>query len=104
MVESSDEAGMESQPNDEQADAINSRLDVLLEKRRHEFRRLVEMIRTLNERMDRGFGELRLEMRKTHELLEFFIRTQGEANRQFRATFGLHEDRLNAFEQRDSGA
>ena len=88
---------------DRRFDAMNLKIDVLHEDTLQHIRFLAEMIGATNERMDRGFDELRQEIRKTNEHLAFFIATQSAANDQFRAMFANHEIRLNGIEQRNAG-
>ena len=89
--------------SDERFDRIEGRLDrmgVLFDEQRQLLLVVAEGVAAANERMDRGFAELRGELRDRNAMIDAFIREQSELNREFRGRFSKHEERIQTLERR----
>ena len=79
-------------------DGLSRKVDVLHEATRGEIRLLAELIGSTNERMDRGFAELRADMRERAALLQTVLHNQNNAIDELKQTDSDQERRIAILE------
>ena len=75
------------------------RLWLLFDDQRRLLLVVADGVASMNDRMDRGFAELRGELRDSNAKMDTFIREQSELNREFRSRFSNHEERIQTLER-----
>jgi len=83
---------------DHRFDGLSRKIDVLHEATQGDIRLLAELIGSTNERMDRGFAELRADLRERTAFLQTVLQTQNSAIGELKQTDADHERRIVVLE------